>query len=67
MDLFLELETTLNQCLERGDLKAAQQACNDMATQIHSVPDQKTRYQASGKLNQAREKVNALANKIMLD
>ena len=51
MDLFLELEATLNQCLERGDLKSAQQACNDMATQIHSVPDQKTRYQASGKLN----------------
>ena len=63
MDLFLELENTLNACISDGDLKGARQACNEMATQIHSIPDQTTRYAASGKLNQAREKVNGLASK----
>ena len=44
MDLFLSQEDTLNKCLENKDINGARQACNDMATQIHSVPDQKTRY-----------------------
>ena len=48
MELFLELEHTVNQCVGEGDLTGARQACNDMATQIHSVPnDQKTRYEAT--------------------
>ena len=66
MELFLNLEETLNKCVARDDLAGARQACNDMATEIHSVPDQKTRFQASQKLNQAREKVNDLASKLML-
>ena len=63
MELFVELEETLEKCIAREDLAGARQACNDMATQIHSVPDQRQRYEASRKLNMAREKVNGLAAK----
>ena len=66
MELFLELESTLNQCVAEGDLSGARQACNEMATQIHSI-DQKTRFEASQKLNQAREIVDNLANQRLLE
>ena len=37
-----------------------------MATQIHSVPGQKLRYEASQKLNKGRQMVTELANRQML-
>ena len=64
MDLFLEIEIKLNSCIERRNLDGARQAVNEMATQIHSVKDQKQRYEANGKLNKGREKVNDLASRI---
>ena len=64
MDLFLEIEIKLNGCIERRNLEGARQACSELATQIHSVKDQKQRYEANGKLNKAREKVNDLASRI---
>ena len=68
MELFLELESTLNQCVAEGDLTGARQACNEMATQIHSVaPDQQTRYEASQKLNKAREIVDNLASQRLME
>ena len=64
MDLFLEIEVKLNSCVERRNLEGAREACNEMATQIHSVKDQKTRYEAASKLNKGKEKVNDLASRI---
>ena len=64
MDLFLEIEVKLINCIERRNLESSRQACNEMATQIHSVKDQKTRYEANRKLNMAREKVNDLASRL---
>ena len=64
MDLFLEIEIKLISCVERRNLDGARQACNELATQIHSVKDQKLRYEANRKLNMAREKVNDLAGRM---
>ena len=64
MDLFVEIEVKLNSCVERRNLQGAREACNELATQIHSVKDPKQRYEASSKLNRGKEKVNDLASRI---
>ena len=66
MDLFNQLDVACSDSLQKEDLAGARQACNEMATQIHSVPGQKLRYEASKKLNLARERVTDLANRAML-
>ena len=62
MELFLELENTLNEAVTGDNYDDARQAYNEMATQIHSVPDQRVRFQAEAKLNMAKEKIDRMAS-----
>lgn len=58
MDLFVEIERTLDQAIANKDAKRAKLAVDEMALELHSIKDRSVKYEAASRLNVARERVN---------